>query len=72
MRLRPAELIVPLVGLLLSFVLDYLQEKQGEEKAIFGFSRAVQSVCIAFGIMCVLLSILWSSVPTAAFVYQGF
>jgi alginate O-acetyltransferase complex protein AlgI len=72
LRLRLVELIIPVIGLFVSFALDFLQEKHTEEQAIFSFSVKVQSGLIAFGIICVLLSVLWSSVPTAAFVYQGF
>jgi alginate O-acetyltransferase complex protein AlgI len=72
LRLRPSELIIPLIGLLLSFSLDGLQEKYHEEKAILLLPKIIQSGCIAFAILCVLLSMLWSNVPSAAFLYQGF
>jgi alginate O-acetyltransferase complex protein AlgI len=71
-RLRPLELVIPVVGLLLSFILDFQQEKLNEERAIFSLPKFVQASTIAFAILCVLLSILWSNVPAAAFVYQTF
>jgi D-alanyl-lipoteichoic acid acyltransferase DltB (MBOAT superfamily) len=72
MRARPLELVAPLAALLASFALDTLQEKNGEEYAIKSLPRLVQSACVAVLIVCIVLSILWSSIPTASFVYQGF
>ena len=71
-RVRTLELVIPACALLVSFALDFLQEKQNDEKAIFFLPKMMQSCIIAFAILCVLLNILWSTVPTAAFVYQGF
>jgi alginate O-acetyltransferase complex protein AlgI len=72
MRVRPLEMAIPIIGLLFSFGLDALQEKYGEEKAIFSLPKNIQSVGIAFLFLCVLLSLLWNNVPAAAFLYQGF
>ncbi len=71
-RVRPLELVIPLIGLVASFLLDGLQEKYGEDRAIFSLPQLAQSGCIAAAVLCVVLSILWSNVPSAAFVYQGF
>jgi alginate O-acetyltransferase complex protein AlgI len=72
LRLRPLGMVAPLAGLLISFLFDHLQEKYGEERAIFQLPRLAQSACVAAMILCIVLSILWSTVPSAAFVYQGF
>jgi len=71
-RVRPPELVIPAIALLLSFVLDFLQEKQTDKEAILSLPKLLQSFIIAFVILCVLLTVLWSNVPVAAFVYQGF
>ena len=71
-RVRPLELIAPIAALLVSFTLDVLQDKNGEEYAVKSFTRFGQSACVAVMIMCIVLSILWSNVPSASFVYQGF
>jgi len=71
-RVRPLELVAPLAALLISFTLDALQEKNGEEYAVKSLCRIGQSVCVAVMILCIVLSILWSNVPSASFVYQGF
>ncbi len=71
-RVRPLELAAPLSALLISFALDVLQEKNGEEYAVRSLTRIGQSACVAAMILCIVLSILWSNVPSASFVYQGF
>ena len=72
LRVRPLGMVAPLAGLLISFLFDHLQEKYGEERAIFQLPRLAQSVSVAAMILCIVLSILWSTVPSAAFLYQGF
>jgi len=71
-RIRPLELIAPLAVLLVSFALDMLQEKNGEEYAVKSLPRFAQSACVALLFVCIVLSVLWSNIPTASFVYQGF
>ncbi len=71
-RVRPLELIAPIAALLVSFALDVLQDKNGEEYAVKNLNRIRQSACVAVMIMCIVLSNLWSNVPSASFVYQGF
>ena len=71
-RTRPLELAAPLAALLVSFALDTLQEKNGEEYAIRSMPRFAQSACVAAMILCIVLSILWSNIPSASFLYQGF
>jgi len=71
-RFRLLELVFPMAALMVSFFLDAFQEKHGEERTVFSFPRPVQSVVVGLGILCVVLSILWSNIPSAAFVYQGF
>jgi hypothetical protein len=65
-------MVIPAIGLLLSFGLDFLQEKYHDDSAIPFLPKTAQSVCIAFAVICVLLSMLWMNVPSAAFLYQGF
>jgi D-alanyl-lipoteichoic acid acyltransferase DltB (MBOAT superfamily) len=69
---RPLDIVAPLAALLASFFLDALQEKNGEEYAVKSLPRLAQSACVAFLFLCIVLSILWSNVPSASFVYQGF
>lgn len=71
-RIRPLELIVPLFGIIISFGMDFLQEKFGEEQAFSHITRWKQSTIAAIMIFGIVLSILWMNVPEAAFVYQGF
>lgn len=71
-RIGLLDLLAPLAALLASFALDALQEKNGDEFAVRPLPRLAQSACVAALIMCIVLSILWSNVPTASFVYQGF
>jgi D-alanyl-lipoteichoic acid acyltransferase DltB (MBOAT superfamily) len=66
------ELIPPTAALIISFSLDFLQEKNGEEYAVKSLPRLTQSACVTFLFMCIVLSILWSNIPAASFVYQGF
>lgn len=72
LRIRPLELVAPIIGLTLSFLLDALFEKYQEEKSLFSLHPTIQSIIVAAGIFCVILSVLWMNVPSAAFVYQGF
>ncbi len=71
-RVRPLELIAPIAALFVSFAFDVLQEMNGEEYAVKSLKRIGQSTCVAVMILCIVLSILWSNVPSASFVYQGF
>jgi alginate O-acetyltransferase complex protein AlgI len=72
LRIRPLELVAPACGLVLSFLLDVIIEMRREEYSLVSFQRTIQSAIIALGILCVILSMLWMNVPSAAFVYQGF
>lgn len=71
-RIRPLELIIPLLSILISFGMDFLQEKHGEEQAFSLMAQWKQSTIAAIMIFGIVLSILWMNVPSAAFVYQGF
>ncbi len=71
-RVRPLELIMPLVGIVVSFGLDFLQERYGENFSASHFPKYLQSICLAIMIFGIVLSILWMNVPSATFVYQGF
>lgn len=66
------ELVPPTAALIISFCLDTLQEKNGEEYAVKSLPRLAQSASVAFLFVCIVLSILWSNIPAASFVYQGF
>lgn len=72
LRIRPLEMAIPAIGLCVSLILDWLQEKNGENSPFGSFSSFAQSAFAALLVFCVILSILWSNIPSASFVYQGF
>lgn len=72
LRGQPLELVIPLMGLCASVILDWLQEMNGEGTPVKSLPHLAQSAFAALLVFCVLLSILWSSIPSASFIYQGF
>ncbi len=72
LRIRPLEVVIPIIGVIVSLLLDWFQEINGEDVPFKSIPPLTQSVLAAILIFCIVLSILWSDVPAASFVYQGF
>jgi alginate O-acetyltransferase complex protein AlgI len=72
LRTRPLEMVIPICAIILSLAIDSLQEFHTEEKTLARFPAIIQSTFIAIAILSILLSIHWSGVPSASFVYQTF
>jgi alginate O-acetyltransferase complex protein AlgI len=72
LRIRPLELVAPIIALFVSILLDFAQEKNGDIFSLASLPRTSQTLILAFGFLCIVLSVLWMNVPSASFVYQGF
>jgi D-alanyl-lipoteichoic acid acyltransferase DltB (MBOAT superfamily) len=66
------QLIVPIVWIIISLLIDWFQYKSKDEHIFLRWGPFTQASALAFAVLAIILHLLWSEVPAALFVYQGF
>lgn len=68
----PVLIIVPITWIVVSLLIDWFQYHSGDEFVFLRWNRYAQAGALAVLSCSLLMNNLWSEIPVASFIYQGF
>jgi alginate O-acetyltransferase complex protein AlgI len=68
----PVVVIVPIAWIVISLLIDWFQYHSGDEFVFLRWNRYAQASALAALSFALFMNTLWSEIPVASFIYQGF